>query len=366
MLGDAQPLALKHRLRREIILPSPLLSVEAMKILFIRHGLTKSNVRDYEAYFRFPGNVEKQKEYEKQVCQQQGRMEESGDSVLTDVGIDEAERLRAYWGPLLEGAAKQKKLEVLVSPMHRTLETANPLMTYLHEKTRLEGNVYGDFFESGGLVSPDDEIFIEELQQIIDAENETIDSATRKKMKENRVRRYRSHQFSQVGLTVTEMKSRYSWLGTKFTAMAVGDNNTPWHRSHSDWSEAYIEKRVQKVGRMLRAKAESVPLDHILILIGHGDMNKRVMFYLLGIDTAKVTTNLQNTSCSLISIDPAKQIVSLNFFNRTPHLVNSRGGDARNLTSYAFDHGIYRPGLQEIQREMYEFFPNSFEGRSRL
>ena len=339
---------------------------EAMKILFVRHGLTKSNVRDYEAYFRFPDSVEKQKEYEKQVCREQGSQEVSGDSVLTEVGISEAERLRAYWGPLLEGAAEQKKLEVLVSPMHRTLETANPLMTYLHEKTRLEGNVYGDFFESGGLMSPDDEIFIEELREMVSAENEATDVAARGKIKKNRIRRYRSHKFSHVGLTLKEMKARYSWLGTRFTAMAVDDENTPWHRSHSDWSDKYIDERVERVAKMLRAKAERAPLDHILILIGHGDMNKRVMFYLLGIDTSKVTTNLQNTSCSLITIDPIKQMVCLNFFNRTPHLVNSSGGDARNLTSYAFDHEIYMPGLAEIRKEMYDFFPKSFEGRSRL
>ena len=215
-------------------------------------------------------------------------------------------------------------------------------------------------------MSPDDEAFIEELKEMISAEKEAPDAAARSKIKKNRIRRYRSHKFSQVGLTLKEMKSRYSWLGTRFTAMAVDDKNTPWHRSHSDWSDKYIDKRVERVGKMLRAKAESAPLDHILILIGHGDMNKRVMFYLLGIDTAKVTTNLHNTSCSLITIDPVEQMVSLNFFNRTPHLVNSKGGDARNLTSYAFDHKIYRPGLAEIRKEMYDFFPKSFEGRSRL
>ena len=57
-------------------------------------------------------------------------------------------------------------------------------MTYLHEKTRLEGNVYGDFFESGGLMSPDDEIFIEELRKMVSAENEAKRCSCKRQNKE--------------------------------------------------------------------------------------------------------------------------------------------------------------------------------------
>ena len=108
-------------------------------------------------------------------------------------------------------------------------------------------------------MSPDDEIFIEELREMVSAENEATDAAARGKIKKNRIRRYRSHKFSHVGLTLKEMKSRYSWLGTRFTAMAVDDENTPWHRSHSDWSDKYIDERVERVVKCYALKLNVLP-----------------------------------------------------------------------------------------------------------
>ena len=146
-----------------------------MKVLIIRHGLTKSNVRDYEAGFRFPNNEEKQSEYKQKVREQQDARELSGDSVLTDVGEQEAVRLGQYWGPLLETTAKRNKLEVLISPMYRTLQTIHPLMTYLHEKTNLTANVYGEFFECGGLMSANDRAFMDDLEIRVANENNEND-----------------------------------------------------------------------------------------------------------------------------------------------------------------------------------------------
>ena len=337
-----------------------------MKVLIIRHGLTKSNVRDYEAGFRFPNNEEKQSEYKQKVREQQGARELSEDSVLTDVGEQEAVRLGQYWGPLLETTAKRNKLEVLISPMYRTLQTIHPLMTYLHEKTNLTANVYGEFFECGGLMSANDRAFMDDIEIRVANENNENDPKKKAQLRQERIQLYRSHNFSQVGLTMNEMNAMYPWLGKDFTGMKIDDPNTPWHLSHSDWSDKYMAERVERVANMLREKAKHVALNHIVVLVGHGDMNKRVLFNLLGIDTNKVSTNLQNTSCSLLTLNPKENMTNLNFFNRTPHLVNNIEGDSRNLTSYATDHGLYMPGGKEMRKQMFEYFPHSFEGKSRL
>ena len=51
---------------------------------------------------------------------------------------------------------------------------------------------------------------------------------------------------------------------------------------------------------------------------------------------------------------------------KTCFLVNNIEGDSRNLTSYATDHGLYMPGGKEMRKQMLEYFPHSFEGKSRL
>ena len=109
-----------------------------------------------------------------------------------------------------------------------------------------------------------------------------------------------------------------------FTGMKIDDPNTPWHLSHSDWSDKYMAERVERVANMLREKAKHVALNHIVVLVGHGDMNKRVLFNLLGIDANKVSTNLQNTSCSLLTLNPKENMTNLNFFNGGIRLIIRR------------------------------------------
>tara|TARA_B110000090_G_C13372856_1_gene442784 strand:+ start:304 stop:2229 length:1926 start_codon:yes stop_codon:yes gene_type:complete len=332
------------------------------------------------------------------IAVQQGSREVSGDSMLNDVGNYEAELLGQYWGPLLKQAALRQKLEVLVSPMYRTLQTAAPLMKYLHTHTQLSAQVYGQFFEAGGLFAPQDTLFMAEIDALVAKENAvvqqlqelqlsnpSIDAATLgkqtatlkqtyKTLKRRRVAKFRAHTFHQVGLTMHEMQTLHPWIDG-FMGMDVEDleldqysardhnRHHPWHTSHSDWNDRYINERLVKVADHLRHKAQHVPHDHIVVVVSHGDAIKRVLFNLLGLNLTKVTSNIQNTSCSMLTLpkEPNKAPIMFNFMNRTPHLINGPSGDSRNQTQYALDHGLLLFNSKDHQKTELGKFPRSFE-----
>ena len=333
-----------------------------MRILIIRHGLTNSNTRDYQSIFQHPNNEKKAQEMAKQIANSQSVEELQEDSFLNDIGNYEAELLGQYYGPILEEAARQNKLEVLVSPMHRTQATVAPLMKYLHEKTGQTAKIYGQYFEVGGLFDTQDSIFMDQLQIQIDLEQQYRKQGNATKanaIKKTRVKAWKSHTFNQVGLTMNQMKNMHQWIDG-FMEMDVQDPNVPWHTSYSDWNDKYITQRMTRVADMLREKAKTVPADHIVVLVGHGETNKRVLFNLLGIDLEQVTSNIQNTSVAMVTITPQAKTM-LNFFNRTAHLVQGPNGDSRNLTSYLFDHGLLMKKTKQEMNKEINVYPRNFE-----
>ena len=126
-----------------------------VKFIFIRHGLTKSNSRDFRA-----GNVAHQSgltDMEETKLNNQWAMQEpgvsawdekscdierSGDSELTEVGIGEAQALADYWAPILANKAAKNQLTVISSPMRRCLQTIDPLMKRLNLSATIERELY--------------------------------------------------------------------------------------------------------------------------------------------------------------------------------------------------------------------------------
>lgn len=96
-----------------------------VRILFIRHGMTKGNLRDARmAIDLHKGNVkvEDVPRLKLKLAEADGPGELAGDTALSDIGVREATQLAVYWSPILEGKARDGHVHMFVSPMRRCLQ----------------------------------------------------------------------------------------------------------------------------------------------------------------------------------------------------------------------------------------------------
>ena len=75
-------------------------------------------------------------------------------AALDERGIEEAERLGQHWAELLKEHAAAGRIQVVVSPMQRCMQTADPLMRHLAQYGQVSGTVNADLHETHGLLHP--------------------------------------------------------------------------------------------------------------------------------------------------------------------------------------------------------------------
>ena len=111
-----------------------------VRVVFIRHGMTNSNLRDARMAVKIASGraTLEQADADKRAEElASGPAEASGDTSLhthKGGGVEEAKRLADYWSSMLASRAAQGGLHVYVSAMLRCLQTANPLVCSLEEK----------------------------------------------------------------------------------------------------------------------------------------------------------------------------------------------------------------------------------------
>jgi broad specificity phosphatase PhoE len=161
--------------------------------------------------------------------------------------------------------------------------------------------------------------------------------------------------WSACGFTSAELRARWPWARLQDPAVpADGDaaagnfavNRFPeapdaqWFRSGPEYFPQ-IRRRMAAVGEWLRAKAVSVPADHTVVVVAHGETNKQVLHALLSGGTPPHTGShamfqkLDNTSVSSVVIEatpataaaPAPAGIArtyCEFVNTTAHLGERR------------------------------------------
>ena len=280
-----------------------------VRVLFIRHGMTKSNLRAIRAVIQVAkGNVrmEDVMEYEEELMKDEDESEWSGDTMLSDIGEMEAESLGLYWEEVL-----RKKLEAsadmwfFVSPMQRCLQTIDPLMKRLGGLSN--GTVHFNIFESPGLCHKKDQEFVKGTIQPL-LEKGEVDRARKLQS---------SHEFRPCGLSQAEILKQFPWV--KAFAGFPGDGQ-PWYTG-SNGLQGYQSKeatdaRVHKFVQFLYKLSEELPETDTCVFVSHGDFLALAIGQLMG--TSKLRFSLLNTSVSSLKI--ARNAVTVEYLNRVDHL----------------------------------------------
>lgn len=84
----------------------------------------------------------------------------------------------------------------------------------------------------------------------------------------------------------------------------------------------------------LLQRARELPDSDVVVVVAHGDTIWRTLASFLGIDASAIGHGIANTSVSGLKVS-ADGSVSLDFINRTPHLVGYED-DRRNEEFYTF------------------------------
>jgi broad specificity phosphatase PhoE len=127
------------------------------------------------------------------------------------------------------------------------------------------------------------------------------------------------------------IQAEFPWACT-FGAEFVDDAGVGWHRGGFE-RPAETDARIAGNRAWLLERARELPESDVVLLVAHGDTIARMLWAMLGVD-GTVGHSIANTSISSLSVRP-DGTVSLDFINRTPHLVGY-ADDRRNQEFYTF------------------------------
>eukprot|EP00729_Bicosta_minor_P003589 gene3589-8107_t len=321
-----------------------------VRYLFIRHGMTNSNLRDARMSVKVArGDVapaEAHAAIDREAAEA-GPAEASGDTSLSDYkggGVAEAQCLASYWYPILQGKAAAGEVHFSVSAMKRCLQTADPLLQKLGASVR-DITVEPRLMEVPGMCEEEDRRWLAQTLGPLATGNETdptlLDAARTA---------YNAKVWKECGMSKNEIAAAYPWarhFGAGFSDK-VGADNIGWHRGGFE-KPADTDARIAGNKEWLLQRAKQLPDADIVVIVAHGDTIWRLLSSFLGIDPHAVGHGIANTSVSSLKVS-ADGAVSVDFINRTPHLVGY-DDDRRNEEFYTF-MGLkkrkLRPGKKQL------------------
>jgi|EP00505_MAST-04D_sp_SCG-Rhode-Island_P001419 broad specificity phosphatase PhoE len=287
-----------------------------VRVLFIRHGMTKSNLRFARTAIQvLKGNISASQVEEFQTRQLSGEPDNEwcGDTVLTtDVGKREAEELGDHWAQVLQSQAEKGAIHVYVSPMQRCLQTIDPFMKRLSH-LGIKGKVLPLIFELPGLAHRKDRTFVaKRIQPLLDSND--VDEA---------VALYRSHKFHSCGLSFAEMRKKFPWVEQGDPTAFPHDNDEPWYSPKNGYSGFQsVEEtgdRVRRTVAFIYSLASTLASTDTVVFVSHGEYISETIKKLL--NAPQMQLSLMNTSVSSLKILPDRRDrVKVEFINRTEHL----------------------------------------------
>jgi broad specificity phosphatase PhoE len=311
-----------------------------VRVLFIRHGMTVSNLADARMAIRVAkGQVDGHdaSRIRRDESIKLGFDEGAGDTNLSDYkggGIAEAQQFGEYWGNILSGKAEAGQLHIFVSPMQRCCQTADPFMKLTHCK----GTIQPLIFEVPGLCAPIDRVFLDEkVRPLYDASNEKAGKLL-----------FESHTWSRAGFSSNDLQTKFPWIET-FVGFPRS-KDIPWWKGMWELPHETSE-RLEKAKTWLFDLAQTLPEDDVVLLFSHGDTIWRLLSLVVGIDVENIEHATANTSVSSVSINTSangKYNIQLDFYNRTPHLVQYND-DVRNLDFYKSNGLAKRQNMKSRQ-----------------
>jgi broad specificity phosphatase PhoE len=191
----------------------------------------------------------------------------NGDTTLTENGLEQADLLGSYWAPRLEKHVQRGKLHAFVSPMQRNLETAHPLLTALGVKAQ----VRPDLCEIPLLAHSDDRPFFD---SIMEKQARGVPAAELARLVKQRVA---AGPWKPAGLSFRQMKKMFPW------AEAQPDGDVPLQVLDTGFHTSAFETptmATQRIGRVvdwMEALVASLPTDHVVLVVTHGDCMDRMV-----------------------------------------------------------------------------------------
>ena len=305
-----------------------------MRLLLLRHGESESNRRDYQYGSRvLSGELSALQGDEAKVAAEIAA-EPNGDTQLTDNGLEQAECVGRYWGPVLRKPAAEGKLHVFVSPMLRNMQTVDPLMRILNETgdgpaahAQVTAEIRPDMIEVPGLAHPSHRAMWTKVEALAKSGDVAAARATLKAAG--------GAPWRGAGLSWAEMVRRFPWAIPQ-PGVPVGDPGG-WCTAGFE-SDSAVAGRVTRVVDWLEGLAATLPPDHTVLFVTHGDTMNRVMNLLMARQFAPPgsqrvvarkgpggTANWvgmhpkSNTSISSLLLNPGEQLV-VEWFHRLDHL----------------------------------------------
>jgi len=298
-----------------------------VRVLFIRHGMTVSNLADARLAIRVAkGKVELSNagKINRDESIAKGFDEGSGDTNLSDYkggGIAEAQSFGEYWQPILQSKLNAKQVHIYVSPMQRCCQTANPFITMTNSKATIQPLI----FEVPGLCAPADRVFLDDqVRKLYDVGRE----------KEGK-KLFMQHSFQRCGFSANQLSARFPWI-EEFAGFPVSPNERWWKGMWELPNET--KQRIEAAKAWIYELSHTLPNDDVVMLFSHGDTIWQLLSSIVGIDSLEVSHATANTSVSCVKIVPGvnnNYDIQLDFYNRTPHLVGYNE-DARNKDFYTF------------------------------
>lgn len=199
------------------------------------------------------------------------------DAVLTSLGSSQAVRLGEVWSPLLLQKARRGKLQVFVSPFHRTLLTADPLMRALAAAVPgFRATVLPAVMEAGGLTSAEDFAEFDQIEALVKAGKRA-----------EAIAHLKSIQWAPQGLTGDGIQSRFPWADLDAAAHPAVDpellrsaHGAVPPGSRQWWTRGYesnklAEARVRAVARWITGPlvanaSGGTGDDAVVLVVTHG------------------------------------------------------------------------------------------------
>ena len=323
-----------------------------VRLLFIRHGMTNSNLRDARMAIRVAKGQVRALDAEatelREVLAEEDDAEASGDTALSDYkggGIAEAQLLAEYWGDVLsaggagseieDGAGPTRvRLHAYSSAMRRCLQTAEPLCTALDVPVTVTPLI----MEVPGLCGGVDRQWLHEtVRPLVAAAERRGRPAKDARADERQVEDLLAGRpFARCGLCQNDIAARWP-MARRFQGFPT-DPAVPWSPGRWENPKA-TQARVAACREWLLGLGRDLPASDIVLLFSHGDFIWKEVCALVGIDHQRVGHQLANTSVTSLVVG-ADGEVSVDFVNRTPHLVGY-DADRLNRSYYRFT------GLQE-------------------
>ena len=337
--------------------------------LLIRHGESTANVREFELALA----ARAQRLTPAQLAQQRlhlttqpgtGMLEPNGDAELTANGRTQAELLGQFWAKILQHRAQQGRVHIIVSPMTRNLQTADPLVRVLNKQLRcgkentnsVRAVINPDLVEIPGFFHPDDAHMFFNLQaRLVPPAGAGGQGFDRPPESDRNSSRDVTGKYSwrPAGLSGNDIKRKFPWCRIPHCMLEPRD--VGWWQTGCE-SMDDIEARAVRLADSIEEMRETLHRKDVVVIFTHGLMHNLLLNLLMarqfygvsgGGDNAVADSKFRsisrkpgslfdrgwvqmhpgsNTSTSCLSWDRGTRLV-VHFLHRVDHLGPETGPD---------------------------------------